>query len=59
MVTARGQTLSSLPTYNLSLVLSMAKLHTNAGYVLAYIPSQVGGAFVWAAVLQKGYPRDA
>ena len=59
MVTACGQTLSSLPTYTLSLVLSEAKLRTNAGCVLAYIPFLVGGASVWAAVLQKGYLRDA
>ena len=31
MVTAHGQTLSSLPTYTQSLVLSVAKLHTNVG----------------------------
>ena len=29
------------------------------GCVLAYIPSLVGVASVWAAVLRKGYPRDA
>ena len=55
---AHGQTLSSLPTYTLTLVLSVAKLCTNAGCVLAYIPSLVGGASVWVAVLRKGYPRD-
>ena len=59
MVTAHGQALSSLPTYTLSLVLSVAKLRTNAGCVLAYIPSLVDGASIWAAVLRKGYPRDA
>ena len=53
-VAARGQALSSLPTYTLSLVLSVAKLHTNAGCVLAYIPSLVGRASVWAAVLERG-----
>ena len=61
MVTACGQVLSSLPTYTLSLVFSLANsasLHTNAGCVLVYIPSLVGGAYVWAAVLQKGYPSD-
>ena len=51
MVTARGQTLSSLPTNTLSQVLSVAKLHTNVGCVLAYMPSLVGGASVWAAIL--------
>ena len=28
--------------------------HVNAGCALAYIPSLVGGAYVWAAILQKG-----
>ena len=61
MVTARGQALSSLPTYTLCQVFSIVKsasLCTNVGCVLVYIPSLVGGAYVWAAVLQKGYPRD-
>ena len=30
------------------------KLHTNAGCVLAYIPSLVGVASIWAAELQRG-----
>ena len=57
MVTARGQARSSLPTYtlrlDLSLLSSMNPL-SNVGCVLAYIPSLVDVASVWAAVLQKG-----
>ena len=62
MVTACGQAHSSLPTYTLSQVLSTANsasLRVNAGCVLVYIPCLVGGAYVWAAVLQKGYPSNA
>ena len=54
MVTAHGQARSSFPTYTLCQVLSLvnsASLRTNAGHVLVYIPSLVGGAYVWAAVL--------
>ena len=54
MVTPHGQAHSSLPTYTLSQALSMANsagLHTNAECVLVYIPSLVGGAYVWATVL--------
>ena len=61
MVTAHGQALSSLPTYTLSLMLSvveLCKIPHQCGCVLAYIPSLVGVASVWAAILQKGYPRD-
>ena len=35
-----------------------SNLCTNAGCVLAYIPSLVGGASVLATVWQKEYPRD-
>ena len=48
-VTAHWQAHSSLPTYALCQVLSTASsasLHTNAGCVLVYIPSLVGGAYV-------------
>ena len=61
MVTACGQALSSLPTYTLCQVLSIvnsASLRTNVGCILVYIPSLVGRAYVWVAVLQKGYPSD-
>ena len=34
-------------------------LHVNAGCALVYIPSLVGGAYIWAAILQKGYPSNA
>ena len=54
MVTARGQAHSSLPAYTLSYVLSMsnsASLCVNAECALVYIPSLVGRACVWAAVL--------
>ena len=53
-VTAHGQACSSLPTYTLCQVLSTANsasLHTNAGCVLVYIPSPVGGAYVYATIL--------
>ena len=56
-VTARGQAHYSLPTYTLSYVLSIsnsASLCANVECTLAYIPSLVGMAYVWAAVLQKG-----
>ena len=49
MVTAHGQARSSLPTYTLCQVLSIVNsvsLGTNAGCVLVYIPSLVGGAYV-------------
>ena len=62
MVTAHGQAHFSLPTYTLNQVLSIANsasLRTNAGCVLVYIPSLLGGAYVWATVLQKGYLSDA
>ena len=54
MVTAHGQALSSLPTYTLCQVLSIvnsASLRTNAGCLLVYIPSLVGGPYIWAAIL--------
>ena len=53
-VTAHGQAHSSLPTYTLSEVLSIANsanLRVNAGCALVYIPSLVGGAYVWATIL--------
>ena len=56
-VTARGQADSSPTTYTLSYVLSMsnsASLHVNAECTLVYIPSLVGGAYIWAAILRKG-----
>ena len=56
-VTACGQTHSSLPTYTLSYDLSMSNsvsLRVNAECTLVYIPSLVGRAYVWAAILQKG-----
>ena len=38
-----------------SLTLKLYKSsHTNAGSTLAYIPSLVGVASIWAAVLQRG-----
>ena len=61
MVTAYGQALSSLSISTLSQVHSIANSTsccTNAGCVLVYIPSLVGGAYIWAAVLQKGYLSD-
>ena len=61
MVTALEQARSFLPTYTLCQVLSIvnsANLHTNAGCILVYILSLVGGAYIWAAILQKGYLSD-
>ena len=54
VVTACGQAHSSLPTYTLSYVLSMsnfASLRVNVECTLVYIPSLVGWAYEWAAVL--------
>ena len=62
MVTAPGQAHFSLPAYTLSQVLSIANsasLRVNMGCVLVYIPSLVGGAYVWGTVLQKGYLSNA
>ena len=61
MVTALGQAHSSLPTYTLcqvSSIVNTAGLRTNARCVLVYILSLVGEAYIWAAVLQKGYLSD-
>ena len=56
MVTACGQACSSLPNYTLrSLSAELYKSpHANVRCALAYIPSLVGVASIWAAVLQKG-----
>ena len=54
VVTAHGQAHSSLPTYTLSYDLSIsnsASLCVNAECTLVYIPSLVGGAYVWVTVL--------
>ena len=40
-------------------VIKLCKTLYHAGCVLAHIPSLVGMAAVWAAVLRKEYPRDA
>ena len=47
------------PYLNCSQLWNSVRLRTNMGCILAYIPSLLGVASVWAAVLQKGYLRDA
>ena len=47
------------PYLNCSQLWNSVRLRTNMGCVLAYIPSLVGVASIWAAVLCKRYLRDA
>ena len=57
MVTAHGQACSS-PYLHPKLSSLSTELNksprVNVGCTLVYIPSLVGGAYVWAAVIQKG-----
>ena len=62
MVTARGQALSSLPTYTLSLMLSVIELcktpHQCGVHIGLYTLSSRRGLHMGCCIV-KGYPRDA